>query len=119
MELPGRPVRAPDVAFISWERMANRRRPSDPIPALTPDLAIEVLSVSNTLGEMARKRDEYFGAGVRLVWEIDPRARTVRIYTAIDQFRDLTAADTLTGDPVLPGFAVPLAKLFAELDRHG
>ena len=84
-----------------------------------PDLAVEVLSSGNTLGEMARKRDEYFGAGVRLVWEIDPRVRTVRIYTAIDQFRDLTATDTLTGDPVLPGFTVSLAQLFAELDRHG
>jgi Uma2 family endonuclease len=82
-------------------------------------LAVEVLSLSNTAGEMARKRDEYFRAGVRLVWEIDPRARTVRAYTAADQFRDLTAADTLSGDPVLPGFTLPLADLFAELDRHG
>ena len=67
--------------------MANRRRPTDPIPVLVPDLAIEVLSTSNTIGEMARKRDKYFRAGVRLVWEIDPRARTVRVYTSIDQFR--------------------------------
>ena len=102
MELPGGPVRAPDVTYISWQRMKNRSQPSDPIPALTPDLAIEVLSVSNTLGEMARKREEYFRAGVVLVWEIDPRARTVRVYTAIDQFRDLIGSD----------------KLFAELDRH-
>lgn len=65
---------------------------------------------------MARKRAEYFAAGVRLVWEIDPRART---YTAADQFTDLTAADTLGGGSALPGFAVPLVDLFAELDRHG
>ena len=68
---------------------------------------------------MDRKRDEYFRAGVRLVWEIDPRKRTARVYTALDRFTDLTAADTLTGDPVLPGFTLPLAALFAELDRHG
>jgi Uma2 family endonuclease len=119
MELPSGPVRGPDVAFTSWGRMANRRRPADPIPALAPDLAVEVLSRSNTLGEMARKRGEYFRAGVRLVWEIDPRARTVRVYTAVDQFRDLTAADALDGGAVLPGFTLPLAQLFAELDRHG
>ena len=119
IELPGGPVRAPDIAFTSWERMANRRRPTDPIPLLVPDLAIEVLSTGNRPGEMARKREDYFRAGVRLVWEIDPRARTVRVYTAIDRVQDLTAADTLTGGSVLPGFTLPLTQLFAELDRHG
>ena len=119
MELPGGPVRGPDVAFTSWDRMANRQRPSDPVPELAPDLAVEVLSRSNTRGEMQRKRGEYFRAGVRLVWEIDPRARTVRVYTSETAYTDLTAADTLDGGAVLPGFAVPVADLFAELDRHG
>lgn len=118
-ELPGGPVRGPDVTFTSWERMANRRRPTEPIPALTPDLAVEVLSVSNTPAEMLRKRGEYFRAGVRLVWEIDPRARTMRVYTSETEFTDLTATDTLDGGAVLPGFTLPLAQLFAELDRHG
>ena len=99
--------------------MPNRRRPSKPIPALTPDLAVEVLSKRNTKREMTRKRKEYFRSGVILVWEMNPRKRTVRVYTALDQFCDLSADDTLTGDPVLPGFTLPLAKLFAELDRHG
>jgi Uma2 family endonuclease len=119
LQLTGGTVRAPDLAFISWDRMPNRRRPSRPIPALTPDLAIEVLSKRNTKKEMVRKRKEYFRSNVSLVWEINPRKRTVRVYTAIDEFRDLTASDTLTGDPVLPGFTLPLAQLFAELDRHG
>lgn len=119
MELPGGPVRGPDVAFTSWDRMANRQRPGDPIPELAPDLTVEVLSRSNTRGEMTRKRGEYFRAGVRLVWEIDPRARTVRVYTSESAYTDLTVADVLDGGAVLPGFAVPLADLFAELDRHG
>lgn len=119
VELPSGPVRGPDVAFFSWDNIAARRRPTAPIPRMAPDLAVEVLSPSNTKREMERKREDYFGSGVRLVWEIDPRARTARAYTALDQFRDLTAADTLTGDPVLPGFNLPLADLFAELDRHG
>jgi Uma2 family endonuclease len=119
LELTEGTVRAPDVSFISWDRMPKRRRPSKPIPALSPDLAIEVLSKSNTKKEMIRKRKEYFRSGTRLVWEINPRNQSVRVYTAIDQFSDLSAADTLTGDPVLPGFKLPLAQLFAELNRHG
>jgi Uma2 family endonuclease len=119
LELTGGTVRAPDVSFISWDRMPKRRRPSKPIPALIPDLAVEVLSKRNTKKEMARKRKEYFRSGVRLVWEINPKKRTVCVYTAFDQFQDLTSLDTLAGDPVLPGFTVPLAQLFAELDRHG
>lgn len=112
-------VRLPDVAFVSWDRLPGRRVPADPIPNVVPDLAVEVLSASNTPGEMARKREEYFRAGVRRVWEVDPRARTVRVFTGPTAFAELAAADTLSGDPVLPGFALPVGRLFAELDRHG
>ena len=118
-ELQSGPVRGPDVAFVSWDRMPGRWRVQEPIPTQTPDLVVEVLSPSNTAREMARKRDEYFRAGVRLLWEIDPRTRTVREYTAVDRVRDLTAADSLDGRDVLTGFTLPLADLFAELDRHG
>ncbi|AMV28611.1 hypothetical protein VT84_29675 [Gemmata sp. SH-PL17] len=112
-------VRLPDLAFVSWDRLPGRRLPDEPVPNVVPDLAVEVLSASNTLGEMARKRGEYFKAGVRLVWEIDPRARTVRIYSSEIAFTDLTGTDTLDGGTVLPGFTQPLAQFFAELDRHG
>jgi Uma2 family endonuclease len=112
-------VRLPDLAFVSWDRLPGRRLPDEPVPNVVPDLAVEVLSASNTLGEMSRKRGEYFRAGVRLVWEIDPRARTVRAYTSETAYTDLTATDTLDGAPVLPGFTLPLSQLFAELDRHG
>jgi len=112
-------VRLPDLAFVSWDRLPGRRLPDEPVPNVVPDLAVEVLSVSNAPGEMSRKRAEYFAAGVRLVWEIDPRARTVRVYTSETAFTDLTAVDTLDAAPVLPGFTLPLADLFAELDRCG
>ena len=118
-ELPSGPVRGPDVAFTSWDRLPGRRRSGQPIPRQAPDLAVEVLSPSNTRGEMARKRDEYFRAGVRLVWEVDPRARAVRVYTAADRSEDLAGDQTLTGGDVLPGFTLPLADLFGQLDRHG
>lgn len=118
-ELPGGTVRGPDISFTTWNRLPGRRRPSEPIPLGGPDLVVEVLSPSNTKREMALKREEYFRGGVRLVWEIDPRQRTVRVYTALDRFQDLSVSDTLTGDSVLPGFMLPLQDLLAELDRHG
>jgi len=112
-------VRIPDVAFTTWGRLPNRRLPDEPIPQLAPDLAVEILSRGNTAPEMQRKRQEYFTAGVRLVWEVDPDARTVSVYTAADAMTILTQTDVLGGGDVLPGFTLPLAQLFAELDRTG
>lgn len=112
-------VRIPDVAFVSWDRLPNRRRPKKPLPDLAPDLAIEVLSKSNTPAEMQKKREDYFTAGVRLVWEIDPETRTATVYTALDQGTVLKEEDSLDGGEVLPGFSLPLRELFAELDRTG
>src|SRR5262249_14451440 len=65
-------VRSPDVAFFSWNHFPNRQLPRESIPNLVPDLAVEVLSASNTRQEMDRKLHEYFATGVRLVWYVDP-----------------------------------------------
>ncbi len=107
-------VRSPDVAFVSWDRIPDRRVPESPIPDLAPDLAVEVLSPSNTAAEMARKRGEYFAAGVRLVWLVDPRSRTVTVHDAEGRSAVLDETATLDGGAVLPGFALPLRGLFAE-----
>jgi Uma2 family endonuclease len=112
-------VRIPDVAFTSWDRMPGRRRPPQPIPGLAPNLAVEILSASNTLAEMVRKRADYFAAGVQLVWIIDPVARTITVYTDPNTDTTLTEADTLDGSLALPGFTLPLRNLFRELDRQG
>jgi Uma2 family endonuclease len=111
-------VRIPDVAFVSWARLPGRRVPREPIPALAPDLAVEILSESNTADEMARKRREYFAAGVRLLWQVAPLARTVEVYTAPEQVLLLREEDTLEGGEALPGFALPLREFFAELDQQ-
>jgi Uma2 family endonuclease len=119
VELMSGLVRIPDVAFTQWDRLPGRRYPSAPIPQIAPNLTVEVLSQSNTPGEMTVKRQDYFTAGVELVWEIDPDARTVAVYTSVADVTNLTAADTLDGGSVLPGFTLPVQTLFAELDRHG
>jgi Uma2 family endonuclease len=110
-------VRIPDISFISWDRLPNRMVPSEPILGLAPDLAVEVLSPSNTKREMDLKVREYFLAGVRLVWLVDPRKRTVRVYTAPDQSVRLTEGQTLDGGDVLPGLRLPLREVFARTPR--
>ena len=112
-------IRAPDVAFVSWDKLPRRKVPSKPIPRLVPDLAIEVLSKSNTKKEMARKRREYFKAGVQLVWEIEPVKRQVVVYTSPKEGVVFEENETITGGDVLPGFSLSLSELFGELDRDG
>jgi Uma2 family endonuclease len=107
-------VRIPDVSFVSWERLPQRRVPRQPIPDLVPDLAVEVLSDSNTPREMEQKLYDYFTAGVRLVWYIDPVLQEAHVYTAPEQRETLTADHTLNGAEVLPGFTLPVRQLFAE-----
>lgn len=107
-------VRIPDVSFISWDRFPQRRLPPEPIPAVAPDLAIEVLSPGNTAGEMQRKLRDYFQAGVRLVWYIDPPTRSARCYRSPDDSLLVSEHEALDGGDVLPGFRLPLAELFAE-----
>ncbi len=107
-------IRIPDVSFVAAERFPDRRIPDEPICPIVPDLAIEVLSKGNTRKEMADKLADYFAAGVRLVWYIDPARRTARVFTAVDRSRLLRESDTLDGGEVLPGFVLPLRSLFAE-----
>ncbi len=58
-------TRAPDVAFIQWDKFPERHMPAAPVPSLIPDLTVEVLSKGNTRKEIETKLDEYFAAGVR------------------------------------------------------
>ncbi len=118
LRISPRQVRIPDVCFIRWDRFPGGKLPATPIPAVAPDLAVEVLSEGNTEGEMRRKLRDYFAAGVRLVWYVDWRTRTTAVYTAPEQCQVLGEDDVLTGGDVLPGFELPLRELFAEVDRN-
>ena len=110
-------VRIPDVAFVDWDKFPNRTIPRTPIPALVPDLAVEVLSESNTAREMARKLDEYFDLGVRLVWIVDPETESVEVFASRNQARRLDRTGTLDGGDVLPGLKLALRRLFKKTPR--
>ena len=108
-------VRIPDVSFVSWEHLPESY---GPIPPIAPDLAVEVLSESNTPKEMERKLREYFEAGTQLVWYVDPRSRTVTVHSAPDHHVILDESQTLGGGNVLPGLEIPLRELFDRASRR-
>ena len=113
MRLSAGLVRIPDVSFVSWEQLPGRRVPRVPIADLAPDLAIEVISPSNTAREMERKLRDFMDAGVRLVWYVLPVPQEVHVYTA-EHHDVLTIDQELSGGNVLPGFVLPLRRLFEE-----
>lgn len=105
-------IRLPDAAFIERGRLPGGTVPREPVPDLVPDLVVEIISQSNTPREMERKLHEYFGARVRLVWYVDPQARTVRVYRAPEQFTFLDESGALDGEDVVPGFSLPIREWF-------
>ncbi len=110
-------VRIPDLCFVSWDRLPGRKLPRSPVPRLPIDLAVEIVSKGNTKAEMERKLGEYFDAGVRLVWIIEPRRRTIRVHNAPDRPTLLRDGDTLDGGNVLPGFILAVSTLFDQASR--
>jgi Uma2 family endonuclease len=108
-------VRIPDVAFLSIDKFPDGRFPPERIAPLAPDIAVEVLSPRNTRREMNRKLEDYFASGCRLVWYVDPRKREVQVFEDRTSSQILTDFDMLDGGKVLPGFAMSLQELFAEL----
>src|SRR5712692_3454946 len=102
-------VRAADVLFISLERYAQRQNKRGYLD-VAPELVVEILSPDDSVMEMTQKLRDYFSIGVNLVWVVDPEARSVFAYRSLTDVREFTATDTLTGDEVLPGFAVPVAS---------
>ncbi|WP_439624629.1 Uma2 family endonuclease [Gemmata sp.] len=107
--------RAPDVAFISFERwpatlpLPYRGNPVD----VVPNLMVEVASPTDDAEDLIAKAHEYLRAGAELVWLVFPRVRQLYAYTAVGTApRLVTEADVLDGGTVLPGFSVPMAGLF-------
>lgn len=104
-------VRAPDLAFVSRERVEQIGKTKKFFPA-APDLAVEVLSPYDTVYEVDEKVEEWLNAGVQLVWIINPKRRTVTVYRSLTDVLMLTEQDELDGEDVLPGFRLRVADIF-------
>lgn len=99
-------VRAPDLSFVSARRIPAGGRPGPKYFEGAPDLAVEVLSPSDTVGEGEAKLTSFFAAGCRLGWLIDPARETLTVYLPPGTpARVLGPEDILDGGDVLPGFA--------------
>jgi Uma2 family endonuclease len=107
--------RRPDVSFISPARWPIRRRvPKVAVWDMVPDMAIEIVSPSNTADQVQEKIHEYFTAGVHRVWVVYPRQQEVYVYASPAQIQVLQLGQDLDGGDLIPGFRLPLAALFED-----
>jgi Uma2 family endonuclease len=107
--------RRPDVAFVPFSRWPkNRSCPASSAWDVLPDLGVEVISPFDLAEEVLEKVQEYFRAGMRLVWLIYPSTQAVEVFENFKQARILTFDDELDGGIVAPGFRLPLRELFLE-----
>lgn len=104
----------PDVSFVRKSRLWLRH---DGWFDGAPDLAIEVISPSETNRTIQRKLTGYFKYGTQEVWLVYPIARMIEVYSSVENAREINELETLEGSAVLPGFALKLAELFGLLDE--
>jgi Uma2 family endonuclease len=107
-------VRGTDLCFTSNERLLERDK-SKAYLDVAPDWITEVKSPSNTEAYIQEKLAEYFAINVRMVWLVDPEERCVHVYRSMTDIRTFNEGDTITGEDVLPGFTLPVAKIFENL----
>ncbi|AFY75132.1 hypothetical protein Syn7502_03266 [Synechococcus sp. PCC 7502] len=111
--------RSPDISFLSKERLKGLQKLPKGFGEGAPDLAVEILSPSNTIAEIHTKIVEYFENGSRLIWVINPEEEYVLVYKNIHKpspDRLLSCVDSLSGEEILPNFSFPVADLFPELN---
>lgn len=118
--LPNGAIRAPDAAWIIQERWdslsaSDRRR----FASLCPDFVVEVRSRTDALTALRSKMDEYIANGAQLGWLIDPANRQVEVYRRGESTQILDNPQTVSGNPVLPGFVLDLTEIFTEVDSDG
>jgi Uma2 family endonuclease len=108
--------RRPDVSFVSYSRWPrNKPVTDDEAWDVVPDLAVEVVSPSDKADDLLEKVEEYFNAGVLQVWVIYPRQRIVYVYESFTRIMVVSQGQHLEGGSILPGFKLPLATLFEDL----
>ena len=116
LELP-RTVRAPDASFVRSDRLPKQGI-GPGFLKLAPDLAVEVLSPSESASELEEKLDDYRACGTPLIWVVDPVRRTVMIVASDSPVRWLREADTLDAGEVIAGFVCGVAEIFEGIARE-
>lgn len=106
-------VRAPDCAFVSQSRVEQVSRQEGYFPG-PPDLAVEVISPSDTFEDVEDKVASWLEAGCRLVVVANPRSQTLKVYKSLKELTVLTIEDTLDAGDVVPGFQLPVREIFAD-----
>ena len=109
-------VRVPDASFVRAARLPDTGIEPG-LLRFAPDLAIEVLSPSETASELEEKLHDYLSSGTALIWIVDPAPRTVMIVGADAPVRWLREEDTLDGGAVIPGFSCKVAEIFEGIAR--
>jgi Uma2 family endonuclease len=106
-------IRSPDVSVMRTERLPDGKAPEGFVDG-APDLAVEVVSPSETMSALLTKMGEYFESGAQEVWLLFPERKQVHRYRAELVVEVLNEDDTLNGAPLLPDFTVRVGDLFVE-----
>jgi Uma2 family endonuclease len=104
-------LRSPDAFFVRTEKLPGGKSPNK--FGDLPDLAVEVLSPGDRPRYVANKIGEFLEYGVALVWVVDPSTQTVTAYRSLSNIQQFTATNTITAEPVLPGFSCPVSRFFS------
>lgn len=105
-----------DVAFVSKENLSKFGIPDSFFP-VAPDLAVEVVSPSNSSEEISTKVEDYLASGSRLVWIVYPKRKVIVVYRQSNTVSFLHETDELDGEDVIPNFRLPLEKIFGNLPQ--
>ena len=111
--LPNRAGRAPDVSWVQnerWEALSERQK--EQFPPLCPDFVVELRSRTDSLKTLQAKMEEYIANGAQLGWLIDPKERKVHIYRPGQPVQVLDDPETVSGEPLLKGFALDVRALW-------
>lgn len=104
-------VRMPDTSFVAAGKLSGDKSPEGYIK-VAPDVAVEVASPNETYEELMVKVADYKSAGVKLIWVVSPKTKTVLVRRLDGTCAELGEAGTLSGEDVIPGFVCPVAELF-------
>ena len=112
--LPNGARRSPDASWVrreKWDRLSESQK--DSFSPMCPDFVVELRSKSDRLPPLLKKMSEYLANGASLGWLIDPLKRQVYVYQPNEEVVILNSPETISGNPILPGFELSLTKLWS------